>query len=62
MEAACKTAYNLIDLRNHEGIHPRLGSVDLVPLHPISQDTSLEDLGIIAKGTVLVYLLCIINF
>lgn len=50
VELACKTAYNLIDLSNHSGIHPRLGSVDLVPLHPISIDTDLLKLGNIAKG------------
>ncbi|XP_076031022.1 uncharacterized protein LOC143019213 [Oratosquilla oratoria] len=46
--AACEKAYDLIDLRNHEGGHPRLGAVDLIPLHPISMDTSLERLGDIA--------------
>ncbi|XP_066940039.1 uncharacterized protein [Macrobrachium rosenbergii] len=48
LEAACKTAYDLIDLKNHEGVHPRLGAVDLVPLHPITETTCLESLGRIA--------------
>ncbi|CAL4243836.1 unnamed protein product, partial [Meganyctiphanes norvegica] len=50
IESACKMAYNLIDLIDHSGIHPRLGAVDLVPLHPISVDTDLQKLGTIAKS------------
>ena len=50
MEAACKTAYELIDLSKQQGVHPRLGAVDLVPLHPISENMSLQALGRVAKG------------
>ena len=50
VEAACRTAYELIDLRNHTGGHPRLGAVDLVPFHPISKDTCIKELGEIALG------------
>ncbi|XP_071521279.1 uncharacterized protein [Panulirus ornatus] len=50
VEAACKTAYELIDLSKHEGVHPRLGAVDLVPLHPVSENISLQSLGHIAYG------------
>ncbi|XP_063848944.1 formimidoyltransferase-cyclodeaminase-like [Scylla paramamosain] len=49
VEAACKTAYELIDLSEQEGVHPRLGAVDLVPLHPISENMSLQTLGAVAK-------------
>ncbi|XP_069974624.1 uncharacterized protein [Penaeus vannamei] len=50
VEAACEKAYELIDLSHHEGVHPRLGAVDLVPLHPISEDVSLPNLGQVARG------------
>ena len=33
--AACDTAVRLIDMRNHTGIHPRNGTVDVVPFIPI---------------------------
>ncbi|MPC29330.1 Glutamate formimidoyltransferase [Portunus trituberculatus] len=51
VEAACRTAYDLIDLSRQEGVHPRLGAVDLVPLHPISENMSLHTLGAVAKVT-----------
>lgn len=41
--AASKTAMETIDMRLHSGGHPRLGSVDLIPVHPINEDTSLKD-------------------
>ena len=47
---ACVTAYDLIDLQQHAGGHPRLGSVDLVPIHPLSIDVSLDECGTIARG------------
>ena len=47
---ACVTAYDLIDLQQHAGGHPRLGSVDLVPIHPLSVDVSLDECGTIARG------------
>ena len=50
--SASKTAFKLIDLRKHDGGHPRLGSVDLIPLHPITEDTSLEDCGEVARRIV----------
>ncbi|XP_047488065.1 formimidoyltransferase-cyclodeaminase-like [Penaeus chinensis] len=52
VEAACEKAYELIDLSHHEGVHPRLGAVDLVPLHPISEGVSLPNLGQVARGTL----------
>ena len=42
---ACALAYENIDLSKHSGGHPRLGSVDLVPIHPISGGVSLEQCG-----------------
>lgn len=42
LEAAfqgAKTAYELIDMREHEGEHPRLGAVDVVPFVPVSEVT-----------------------
>jgi len=34
--AGTARARDLIDLRQHEGVHPRVGAVDLVPLVPLS--------------------------
>jgi glutamate formiminotransferase len=31
-------AYELIDLQRHEGVHPRVGAVDVVPLVPLEPD------------------------
>lgn len=45
---ACQVAYKEIDLEKHEGGHPRLGSVDLVPIHTISPEVSLAECGQIA--------------
>ncbi len=45
LEAAfqgAKTAYELIDMREHAGEHPRLGAVDVVPFVPISEVTMEE--------------------
>ena len=45
---ACQVAYSEIDLSKHAGGHPRLGSVDLVPIHTISTSVSLAECGDIA--------------
>lgn len=45
---ACEVAYKEIDLERHAGGHPRLGSVDLVPIHTITSSVSLEECGEIA--------------
>lgn len=37
-----KVAYDLIDMRKHEGAHPRFGAVDVVPFTPISEVTMDE--------------------
>jgi len=34
--AACTKAIDVIDMRKHEGVHPRLGAVDVVPFVPLS--------------------------
>ena len=47
---ACKAAYQEINLKDHIGGHPRLGSVDLIPIYPISPLVSLGECGDIAKG------------
>jgi glutamate formiminotransferase len=47
---ACKVAFQEISLQNHTGNHPRLGSVDLIPIYPISPSVSLNECGDIAKG------------
>ena len=45
---ACQVAYNEIDLSKHVGGHPRLGSVDLIPIHTITTSVSLAECGGIA--------------
>jgi glutamate formiminotransferase / formiminotetrahydrofolate cyclodeaminase len=39
---AAKTAYDLIDMRNHHGEHPRIGAVDVVPFVPVAGVTMEE--------------------
>ena len=46
---ACKEAYNHINLKLHEGEHPRLGSVDLIPIYPLIPSVSLSRCGEIAQ-------------
>ncbi len=36
--AGISTAAELIDLRRHEGIHPRIGAADVVPIVPLAPD------------------------
>jgi glutamate formiminotransferase len=43
-------AIEAIDLRAHEGIHPRMGAVDVVPFVPL-QSTTIEDCVALAKDT-----------
>ncbi|MFN3412636.1 MAG: glutamate formimidoyltransferase, partial [Thermoanaerobaculum sp.] len=42
------TAFELIDMRKHQGAHPRIGAVDVVPFVPISGVT-MEDCVALAK-------------
>ena len=46
---AVRTAKDLIDLRGHEGVHPRVGSTDVVPFVPI-QGVTMEDCVALARG------------
>ena len=39
---AIQTATALIDLRNHTGVHPRIGATDVVPFVPV-QGATMED-------------------
>ena len=32
---ACKKATELIDMRQHKGVHPRFGAVDVLPFIPV---------------------------
>jgi glutamate formiminotransferase len=42
MEAAAAVALEGIDLRTHEGQHPRLGAVDVVPFVPLQGSTTAD--------------------
>ena len=44
-----KKAVELIDLRVHEGEHPRMGAVDVIPFIPI-KETTLDECDEIAKA------------
>ncbi len=46
--AAVGTAVELLDLRAHAGVHPRIGVADVVPFVPVA-DTSLEDCVHVAR-------------
>jgi glutamate formiminotransferase/formiminotetrahydrofolate cyclodeaminase len=39
MEKAIEVAFEVIDMRNHHGIHPRFGAIDVCPFVPISNCT-----------------------
>jgi glutamate formiminotransferase len=43
-------AVDAIDLRSHDGVHPRMGAVDVVPFVPL-QDATIEDCVALAKST-----------
>lgn len=46
---ACAVAYQNIDLCQHlDPKHPRLGVIDLIPIHPISPTTSVEECSHVA--------------
>lgn len=40
--AACDRAADLIDMRKHSGVHPRIGAVDVVPFVPL-KGTDMSD-------------------
>ncbi|XP_056611691.1 formiminotransferase N-terminal subdomain-containing protein [Triplophysa dalaica] len=43
--SACQHACSIIDMNAHDGIHPCMGAVDLVPLYPLGEEVGLEDCG-----------------
>jgi len=49
LEAAGIAVEN-IDLRNHQGAHPRMGAIDVVPFIPL-RDYSMQDAVILARET-----------
>ncbi|KAF7709873.1 hypothetical protein HF521_016723 [Silurus meridionalis] len=53
--SASERAFSLIDMTAHDGIHPCMGAVDLLPLYPLGKEVSLEDCGKEARaiGTAL---------
>ena len=46
---ACRTARDLIDLRHHRGVHPRIGATDVIPFIPLS-DCTMDDCVSLARG------------
>lgn len=50
MTEAAGIAIREIDMRQHQGAHPRMGAVDVVPFIPI-QDFSMEEAVALAKET-----------
>jgi len=46
--AAAEAAIRLIDLRHHDGVHPRHGALDVLPFVPLS-DISLEECAALAR-------------
>lgn len=51
--AACRTALDLIDMRDQKGAHPRIGAVDVVPFIPV-MDMDMREAVALARdfGTV----------
>jgi glutamate formiminotransferase len=49
MEDAVAVAVRLIDLRHHEGQHPRIGAVDVVPFVPLG-DSTMDECVTLARG------------
>ncbi len=46
---ACVEAFSKINLESQDGGHPRLGAVDLIPIHPLSSLVSLAECGLLAR-------------
>ncbi len=44
--AACDQAAELIDMREHSGVHPRIGAVDVVPFVPLEDAQMADAVGI----------------
>ncbi|MCY3772442.1 MAG: glutamate formimidoyltransferase [Gemmatimonadetes bacterium] len=45
---ACRTARDLIDLRHHRGVHPRIGATDVIPFIPLC-DCTMDDCVSLAR-------------
>jgi glutamate formiminotransferase / 5-formyltetrahydrofolate cyclo-ligase len=41
-KALCATCFEIIDMRTHEGAHPRMGAVDVIPFVPLKGVTTDE--------------------
>ncbi len=48
--AAAGTAVERIDLRRHQGVHPRIGAMDVLPFVPVSGITLAECAGLAAAA------------
>ena len=46
MLAGARTAVELIDMNEHEGVHPRIGAVDVIPVVPVRDVTMPEAVAI----------------
>lgn len=46
--AACRTALDLIDMRDQKGAHPRIGAVDVVPFIPV-RDMDMREAVALAR-------------
>ena len=44
----CRTSRDLIDLRHHRGVHPRIGATDVIPFIPLS-DYTIDDCVALAR-------------
>lgn len=45
---ACKATVSALDIRLHQGVHPRIGVVDVIPFVPL-RNTSMEECSDIAR-------------
>ncbi|XP_038125684.1 formiminotransferase N-terminal subdomain-containing protein [Cyprinodon tularosa] len=41
--SACQRACALIDMSAHEGVHPCMGAVDLIPIYPLGEAVGVEE-------------------
>lgn len=48
-QALCREAFALIDMRKHEGAHPRLGAVDVIPFVPLRGVTTESAVALARK-------------
>lgn len=44
--AACRKAVEIIDMREHRGVHPRIGAVDVVPFVPLGDATMADAVAV----------------